>query len=77
MKTLRIAVDLEDDHVQLKQTNYNSFKYGLNLMLWRKSHYLKTNIDKYEDKICCWQLNSKYFMFIQDNMKQRIKLPTN
>jgi hypothetical protein len=51
---MTIAVDLEDDHVQLKQTNYNSFKYGLNLMLWRKSHYLKTNIDKYEDKICCW-----------------------
>lgn len=44
----------------------------------KNSLFKDFNIDKYGDKICCWQLNNgKYFMFIQDNMKQRIKLPTN
>lgn len=62
MKTLRIAVDLEDDHVQLKQ-----IQIMLNADVMKKKSLFKDfNIDKYEDKICCWQLNSKYFMNIHD-----------
>lgn len=50
MKTLRIAVDLEDDHVQLKQ-----IQIMLNADVMKKKSLFKDfNIDKYEDKICCW-----------------------